>query len=351
MHASMDLPSNGDSTLGASSPAEDTTNLGDEERGLTRPPHSDPAVPAITHSRASPTLEENTDHDDTGARNRPNSISSSASNFIKRKTSQLLEAVTSSSQKSGDVAIAPRLSALVDAYRESGIAAGIRTEGEELRAERERQVQGQGVVGNELPDIALETSLLRGRKRASMGTQFRILSGRAFKNLYRNPALLAAHYLSSIALASEFAFQLSQWAAYCCRFLMISVYSYLRAFLPQCNVSEAGDRAFAFLLSSAAMISLASKTDSVQQHFPTLPRPSILSPSFRHLLLYLVPLWVLLLIEFGIVRKRADSFHARKVITRSAPFYLMNRTNTSVRSNGYYSSFTYFSSKVSATTH
>jgi len=42
---------------------------------------------------------------------------------------------------------------------------------------------------------------LRGRKRASWGTQFRILSGRAFKNLYRDPALLAAHYISSVALA------------------------------------------------------------------------------------------------------------------------------------------------------
>jgi len=47
----------------------------------------------------------------------------------------------------------------------------------------------------------VETTLLRGRKRASYGTQFRILSGRAFKNLYRDPALLMAHYLSAIALA------------------------------------------------------------------------------------------------------------------------------------------------------
>jgi len=47
----------------------------------------------------------------------------------------------------------------------------------------------------------LETTLLRGRKRASWTTQFRILSGRAFKNLYRDPALLAAHYIGSIGLA------------------------------------------------------------------------------------------------------------------------------------------------------
>lgn len=54
--------------------------------------------------------------------------------------------------------------------------------------------------------MAIETALLRGRKRASYATQFRILSGRAFKNLYRDPALLAAHYLSSVGLACEFGF-------------------------------------------------------------------------------------------------------------------------------------------------
>jgi len=36
---------------------------------------------------------------------------------------------------------------------------------------------------------------------ARWATQFRILRGRAFKNIYQDPALLAAHYLSSIALA------------------------------------------------------------------------------------------------------------------------------------------------------
>jgi hypothetical protein len=61
-------------------------------------------------------------------------------------------------------------------------------------------------VSNELPDVVLETSILRGRKGASWGTQFRILSRRAFKNLYhdRDPALLAAHYLSAIGLAGAF---------------------------------------------------------------------------------------------------------------------------------------------------
>ena len=68
----------------------------------------------------------------------------------------------------------------------------------------------EGGNGNgELRDVAVESTLLKGRKRASWMTQFKILSGRAFKNLYRDPALLAAHYLSSIALACESGFSSS----------------------------------------------------------------------------------------------------------------------------------------------
>jgi hypothetical protein len=42
---------------------------------------------------------------------------------------------------------------------------------------------------------------LRGHQRASWATQFRILSGRAFKNMYRDPALLTAHYTASVVVA------------------------------------------------------------------------------------------------------------------------------------------------------
>ena len=44
--------------------------------------------------------------------------------------------------------------------------------------------------------------ILTGYKRASWWMQFRILSGRAFKNLYRNPMLMLAHYAISFILAS-----------------------------------------------------------------------------------------------------------------------------------------------------
>ncbi|KAJ6620042.1 hypothetical protein B0H10DRAFT_2163652 [Mycena sp. CBHHK59/15] len=143
MHASMDGRSSYEDspTLQPSSPSEDVTNLGDEERGLRR-----------SHSK------------------KPNAP------------------------------LAPKLAALVEAYAASTIARQIKEEGEALRASAARN-GGAVPVAGELPDVAVETSLLRGRKRAGWGTQFRILSGRAFKNLYRDPALLTAHYLSSIALA------------------------------------------------------------------------------------------------------------------------------------------------------
>jgi hypothetical protein len=91
----------------------------------------------------------------------------------------------------------------VEAYADSGIAAEIEREMKEVEQAQARG-DGNGTGGTELPDVIVENSLLKGRKRASWATQFRILSGRAFKNLYRDPALLTAHYLSSIALACKF---------------------------------------------------------------------------------------------------------------------------------------------------
>ena len=127
-----------------------------------------------------------------------------ATGYIKRKTSQLMDAVSLSSHKTDTPPLAQKLATLVEAYAKSNIAEEITNEIEEVRASAQTSVNGSGAEGGETRDIVVESSLLRGRKRASWGTQFRILSGRAFKNLYRDPALLAAHYISSIALARTF---------------------------------------------------------------------------------------------------------------------------------------------------
>ena len=198
----------------------DNSNLGDAERGLPIVPHS---VPLSVRSLLSNNPEDETELRPTGASNSSSSLSGA---YLKKKTSQIFEAVLNNGvvslvakqkQPLRDVPVAPALSSLVEAYAASDIAAGIKADGEELSREVMRadngisQQQcgergGNGTVTNELPDVVLETSMLRGRKRASWGTQFKILSGRAFKNLYRDPALLTAHYLSAVGLAGTCGF-------------------------------------------------------------------------------------------------------------------------------------------------
>ncbi|KAF7981305.1 hypothetical protein HWV62_34233 [Athelia sp. TMB] len=165
---------------------EDDTNIPDEERALSAHPLS---------VRSSSGLSTDVAEEETELRTRPSSISSQTSNFIKRKTSQLLEAVTPSAHV--DTPLAPALAALVEAYANSDIAAEIKAHTEEI-AGTSHSANGSSA---ETRDVEVESTLLRGRKRASWGTQFTILSGRAFKNLYRDPALLTAHYLSSVGLA------------------------------------------------------------------------------------------------------------------------------------------------------
>jgi hypothetical protein len=92
----------------------------------------------------------------------------------------------------------PHVAGFVDAYAASEIATVIRAEIHSVAQ------PAQGPEGSEeLPDVTVESELLRGRKRATWATQFSILSGRAFKNMYRDPALLTFQYSASIAAARE----------------------------------------------------------------------------------------------------------------------------------------------------
>ncbi|KAJ8594505.1 hypothetical protein M405DRAFT_930167 [Rhizopogon salebrosus TDB-379] len=156
-------------------------NLVDEERAFG-------SSSVRSNGRSSTAVEEETE-----LRTRRISFSSS----IQRKTSQLMEAVRS--PPSGDTPLPPKLAELVAAYSASDVAKSIKAETEEVASAQHGG--GAARADGALRDVVVENSLLRGRKRASWATQFRILSGRAFKNLYRDPALLAAHYLSSVVLA------------------------------------------------------------------------------------------------------------------------------------------------------
>lgn len=120
------------------------------------------------------------------------SAASAATGYVKKKTSQILRAVTPSSARSGAATpdLPPALEKLVDAYTKSDVA-------HEVRAEC---TEGAGGAGS--GDV-LGAEGLKSRKRATYLRQFTILSGRTFKNLYRDPALLATHYISAFILARK----------------------------------------------------------------------------------------------------------------------------------------------------
>jgi ABC-type multidrug transport system ATPase subunit len=144
----------------------------------------------------------------------------SISSTIKQKTSQLFDAVRNGRNGSANREVPPRLAELVTTYENSSTARYIQAEFEAVRAANSPGFSSSATSGEvsapsngtideigervgmiEMRDVVGETGMLRGRRSASWPTQFRILSGRAFKNLYRDPALLMAHYFGSIVLA------------------------------------------------------------------------------------------------------------------------------------------------------
>lgn len=181
------------------------TAFADEERGGHDRHQS-------SHASSQHNLEESTE-----LRTRPNSIAesqsgsqepnggndggSAAGKYLKRKTSQLMD-VFSSGSSQADVPLSPLLAQLVQSYASSQIAADIRASIGQT-GELSDPTSPAGGTNGEGRDIVEESVNVRGRRRASYATQFRILSGRAFKNLYRNPALLTAHYISSIGIARK----------------------------------------------------------------------------------------------------------------------------------------------------
>lgn len=116
---------------------------------------------------------------------------------IKQKVSQVWDRLSvSGASQASTKPMNPKLAALISSYASSDIAASIQAEIVSFSGNA-----ASGTATPVLPDVEGEVRTLRNRTRASWGTQFRILSGRAFKNLYRDPALLTAHYASSIVIA------------------------------------------------------------------------------------------------------------------------------------------------------
>ncbi|CAO1637298.1 unnamed protein product [Sympodiomycopsis kandeliae] len=95
----------------------------------------------------------------------------------------------SGGNKSFSGGIPAALAALVDAFHSSTIA-------EEIR----KDIQEQSANASNESDVEEIGRGMQGYQKASLFTQLRILSGRSFKNLYRNPQLMLAHYALSFLL-------------------------------------------------------------------------------------------------------------------------------------------------------
>ena len=142
--------------------------------------------------------------------------SSSAIAKIKTKVAGMTSTLVSNGD-SGPAAVPAmpeKLAHLVDGFRASDQA-------KITEAEVHRLHQGVGLDG--LREVTSETTPFRTYKRASWWTQFKVLSSRAFKNLYRygmlstfcspvhssrshvfrNPLLMATHYIVAIVVARE----------------------------------------------------------------------------------------------------------------------------------------------------
>lgn len=121
--------------------------------------------------------------DETELDTRPNSATEDNSAFASAKR------FFSGNNTPSATPISARLAALVEAYAASDVAKATRDDINVARAAAVPASEG-------------ERTVLRNYKRASWLSQLSILSGRSFRNLYRNPMLMLSHYVVAIVVAS-----------------------------------------------------------------------------------------------------------------------------------------------------
>jgi len=173
--------------------------------------------------------------------------------------------------------------------------------------------------------VTVESELLRGRKRATWGTQFRILSGRAFKNMYRDPALLTFQYSASIAAARESL----KYQFACFLYLTMTLQCYVDCSTIKC-----------------LMILVDSKIDWVRD-FRSWLVGSLVDVASAGVFFFTLALFGFsCLSSLGLFANERILFMRE----RCEPTFTMAEASADrahqQRSNGYYSSFTYFTSKV-----
>ncbi|CED84267.1 Transporter, ABC superfamily (Breast cancer resistance protein) [Phaffia rhodozyma] len=105
---------------------------------------------------------------------------------------------SSDSENIDGSALPEKLERLVSSFEKSDLAARIRAEIAGARANGHGPTGGGG---NQGAFDEVDRGISKGYHKAGLWTQFTILSGRAFKNLYRNPLLMAGHYLTALGVA------------------------------------------------------------------------------------------------------------------------------------------------------
>ncbi|KAJ8295972.1 ABC transporter G family member [Rhodotorula toruloides] len=156
----------------------------DPELGVGSPARRSTGAPSI-------------DGDETELETRNGSVRSNASNGLKRF---LPSSLGGTSTPSDQPAPPPHIARLVDAYSSSDVARSTR---DEIAAAKRDAARG---AGGGTADGANGAMILRNYKRAGWWSQFTILSGRSFKNLYRDPMLMLSHYAVAVIAAGICAF-------------------------------------------------------------------------------------------------------------------------------------------------
>lgn len=148
----------------------------DPERGNGRP------RPAPVDTSRSSTPEE------TELDSRLNSPASLAG-----QAKKLFSGTSSGRASPTSAPLPPHLARLVNAFRDSDVRRETRAEVDDSQ---------RGANGH----ASTDSHVLRNYKGATWWSQFKILSGRSFKNLYRDPMLMLSHYAVAVIAACMCAF-------------------------------------------------------------------------------------------------------------------------------------------------
>ncbi|OBZ84945.1 putative ATP-dependent permease [Choanephora cucurbitarum] len=109
-------------------------------------------------------------------------------------STQAVDIVVEGGEEAVQDGLTPHLRALNQQYEQSRI-------GTELREEVQQLTQQSSSSSSNEVESGDTAAVITTYKRPSWLTQFRILSSRTFKNLYRNPMLMFAHYAIAVVLA------------------------------------------------------------------------------------------------------------------------------------------------------